>query len=212
MAAAWGKSLLTTVQKSLLIIFYRNPELGKVKTRLAATLGDDKALAVYLRLVNHTQAITEKLAVDKIVYYSHHVDTEDSWDNETYQKQIQKGNNLGDKLEHAVKHAFDQGYQYVGVIGSDCLELTEEILKNSFLKLQTNDAVIGPAKDGGYYLLGMRKFITEVFKNKKWSTATVGKDTINDFKRLGLIHFVLPVLSDVDREEDLPKELLNKLR
>jgi glycosyltransferase A (GT-A) superfamily protein (DUF2064 family) len=90
--------------------------------------------------------------------------------------------------------------------------LTEEILKNSFLKLQTNDAVIGPAKDGGYYLLGMRKFITEVFKNKKWSTATVGKDTINDFKRLGLIHFVLPVLSDVDREEDLPKELLNKLR
>lgn len=212
MAAAWSKSLLTTVRKSLIIIFYRNPELGKVKTRLAATLGDDKALAVYLRLVNHTQSITKDLTMDKMVCYSHHVDTEDSWDNTTYQKQIQKGNTLGDKLEHAVKHAFDQGYQYVGVIGSDCFELTEDILKNSFLKLQTNDAVIGPAKDGGYYLLGMRKFVTEFFKNKEWSTATVAKDTINDFKRLGLTHFVLPVLSDVDREEDLPKGLLNKLR
>lgn len=212
MAAAWSKSLLTTVRKSLIIIFYRNPELGKVKTRLAATLGDDKALAVYLRLVNHTQSITKDLIMDKMVCYSHHVDTEDSWDNTTYQKQIQKGNTLGDKLEHAVKHAFDQGYQYVGVIGSDCFELTEDILKNSFLKLQTNDAVIGPAKDGGYYLLGMRKFVTEFFKNKEWSTATVAKDTINDFKRLGLTHFVLPVLSDVDREEDLPKGLLNKLR
>ncbi|MCB0493211.1 MAG: TIGR04282 family arsenosugar biosynthesis glycosyltransferase [Cyclobacteriaceae bacterium] len=212
MAAAWSKSLLTTVRKSLIIIFYRNPELGKVKTRLAATLGDDKALAVYLRLVNHTQSITKDLIMDKMVCYSHHVDTEDCWDNTTYQKQIQKGNTLGDKLEHAVKHAFDQGYQYVGVIGSDCFELTEDILKNSFLKLQTNDAVIGPAKDGGYYLLGMRKFVTEFFKNKEWSTATVAKDTINDFKRLGLTHFVLPVLSDVDREEDLPKGLLNKLR
>ncbi|MEZ4945207.1 MAG: TIGR04282 family arsenosugar biosynthesis glycosyltransferase [Cyclobacteriaceae bacterium] len=200
------------MRKSLIIIFYRNPELGKVKTRLAATLGDDKALAVYLRLVNHTQSITKDLTMDKMVCYSHHVDTEDSWDNTTYQKQIQKGNTLGDKLEHAVKHAFDQGYQYVGVIGSDCFELTEDILKNSFLKLQTNDAVIGPAKDGGYYLLGMRKFVTEFFKNKEWSTATVAKDTINDFKRLGLTHFVLPVLSDVDREEDLPKGLLNKLR
>ena len=212
MAAAWSKSLLTTVRKSLIIIFYRNPELGKVKTRLAATLGDDKALAVYLRLVNHTQSITKDLIMDKMVCYSHHVDTEDCWDNTTYQKQIQKGNTLGDKLEHAVKHAFDQGYQYVGVIGSDCFELTEDILKNSFLKLQTNDAVIGPAKDGGYYLLGMRKFVTEFFKNKEWSTATVAKDTINDFKRLGLTHFVLFVLSDVDREEDLPKGLLNKLR
>ncbi|MFZ1808278.1 MAG: TIGR04282 family arsenosugar biosynthesis glycosyltransferase [Cyclobacteriaceae bacterium] len=200
------------MQKSLLIIFYRNPELGKVKTRLAATLGDDKALAVYFKLVNHTQSITKGLTVDKMVCYSHHVDSEDSWSNELYQKRIQEGDTLGEKLEYAVKHAFEKGYQSVGVIGSDCFELTEEILKESFIKLVTNDAVIGPAKDGGYYLLGMRTFVPEFFKGKEWSTATVAKDTINDFKRLGLTHFVLPALSDVDREEDLPKELLSKLR
>ncbi|MEQ8364678.1 MAG: TIGR04282 family arsenosugar biosynthesis glycosyltransferase [Cyclobacteriaceae bacterium] len=200
------------MQKSLLIIFYRNPELGKVKTRLAATLGDDKALAVYLKLVNHTQSITKGLIMDKMVCYSHYVDTEDSWDNEIFQKQIQKGNTLGDKLEHAVKNAFDRGYHAVSVIGSDCFELTKEVLNESFLRLEANDTVIGPAKDGGYYLLGMRKFVADFFKNKVWSTATVAQDTIKDFNRLGLTHFVLPVLSDVDREGDLPADFLKKLR
>ncbi|HNP07860.1 MAG TPA: TIGR04282 family arsenosugar biosynthesis glycosyltransferase [Cyclobacteriaceae bacterium] len=200
------------MQKRLLIIFYRNPELGKVKTRLAATLGDGNALAVYLKLVNHTQSITKDLAVDKMVCYSHHVDTEDSWCNEEYHKEIQKGTTLGEKLEHAVKQAFEKDYQSVGVIGSDCFELTEEILNQSFQKLESKDAVIGPAKDGGYYLLGMRRFIPDLFKNKEWSTSTVAKDTINDFKRLKLDYFELPTLRDVDREEDLPEELRVKLR
>lgn len=212
MVEVWDKGILMASKKSLLIIFYRNPELGKVKTRLAATLGDDKALAVYLKLVHHTQTITEHLDADKMVCYSHYVDTEDSWPNELYQKQIQKGNTLGEKLEQAVKQAFDTGYQSVCVIGSDCFELTEKILEESFERLGNNDAVIGPAKDGGYYLLGMNKFYSEFFKDKKWSTSSVGRDTISDFNQLKLTHFLLPTLNDVDREEDLPKELLAKLR
>lgn len=199
------------MQKNLLLIFYRNPELGKVKTRLAATLGEDKALAVYLWLVNHTQSITEKLNMDKIVCYSNYVDKEDNWSNERYQKQIQKGATLGDKLENAVKQAFEKGYQSVCVIGSDCFELTTDILNKSFGMLKANDCVIGTAKDGGYYLLGLRKFISDFFKNKEWSTPTVARSTIDDFNRMGLTYFVLPTLRDVDREEDLPKEILSKL-
>lgn len=200
------------MQKKLLIIFYRNPELGKVKTRLALTLGDDKALAVYLKLVNHTQAITENLNVDKMVCYSHYVDREDSWTNKDYLKQLQKGDTLGDKLKHAVQDAFEKGYQSVCVIGSDCFELTEDILKDAFEGLTSTDAVIGPAKDGGYYLLGMNQFKPDFFANKKWSSASVSRDTIVDFRKLNLTYFELPVLSDVDREEDLPEELLAKLR
>ncbi|MEP2670315.1 MAG: TIGR04282 family arsenosugar biosynthesis glycosyltransferase [Cyclobacteriaceae bacterium] len=200
------------MQKSLLIIFYRNPELGKVKTRLAATLGDDKALAVYLRLVNHTQSITENLLIDKMVCYSHYVDREDGWDNDGYLKQLQKGETLGDKLKYAVKGAFEKGYHSVGVIGSDCFELTEDILKESFEMLKSYDAVIGPAKDGGYYLLGMTQFVPDFFVNKKWSSESVSRDTIEDFKKLNLSYFELPELSDIDREEDLPDELLAKLR
>jgi len=98
------------VNKNLLIIFYRNPELGKVKTRLAATLGDAHALAVYLRLVAHTRTITENLSVDKMVCYSHFIDKEDNWSNKIYDKQNQKGKTLGERLQSAVKNGFDNDY------------------------------------------------------------------------------------------------------
>lgn len=196
----------------LLIIFYRNPELGKVKTRLAATLGDASALAIYLKLVTHTRSISENLKVSKVVYYSHFIDREDSWSRETYNKQIQVGNTLGEKLEHAVEKAFDNGFESICVIGSDCFELTEKILEDAFNALESKDAVIGPAKDGGYYLLGMRSFIPALFQNKKWSTASVASDTIKDFEYLNLSYHTLPLLTDVDTESDLPEEILSKLK
>lgn len=200
------------MRKNLLIIFYRNPELGKVKTRLAATLGDANALAVYIKLVNHTKFITSQLGVDKIVYYSNYVDKEDNWPNAIYNKQLQVGEGLGEKLANALKTNFEKGYDSICVIGSDCFELSSAILQNAFAAIETCDGVIGPAKDGGYYLLGTRKFISALFSNKQWSTATVAKDTINDFVKLGLTYVTLPILTDVDREEDLPKEMLTKLK
>lgn len=200
------------MNKNLLIIFYRNPELGKVKTRLAATLGDATALAIYLKLVSHTRSITENLKLHKAVYYSHFIDREDNWPAEMYDKQIQEGDTLGEKLEHAVKNGFERGFESICVIGSDCFELTEEILKDAFKSLESRDAVIGPARDGGYYLLGIRKFVPLLFQNKNWSTASVASDTINDFERLDLTYTKLPLLTDVDTESDLPSEILSKLK
>jgi uncharacterized protein len=190
--------------KSLLIIFYRNPELGKVKTRLAKTLGDEKALAIYLRLSSHTRAITENLAIDKVIYYSNFVDTEDVWPNTTFQKKLQNGNDLGEKMNNAFVEGFQSGYERVCIIGTDCFELSRDIIKQAFDQLHTNDAVIGPAKDGGYYLLGMKKPIPELFKNKAWSSDTVVTDTIQNFKDLSIIYTQLEVLTDVDEEKDLP--------
>ena len=195
------------MRKKLLIIFYRNPELGKVKTRLAAALGDDMALAIYIKLVHHTRAITENLAVDKVVCYSNYVDTEDNWPNGVYSKELQKGETLGQKLEHAVKNGFDRGYASLCVIGTDCFELSESILKESFGKLEASDAVIGPARDGGYYLLGLKKFSPVFFYNKQWSAPSVAGNTIGDFERLGWAYHTLPLLADVDTERDLPDGL-----
>jgi len=200
------------VRKNLLIIFYRNPELGKVKTRLAATLGDANALAIYLKLVGHTRSITENLAVEKVVYYSHFVDREDNWVNDKFQKKIQVGKTLGEKLSNAIGQGFDDGFGSVCVIGSDCFELTGQVIKDAFTILETKDAVIGPARDGGYYLLGVTKFVPELFNNKVWSTSSVAGDTINDFRKQGLSFETLPTLTDVDQEDDLPKEMLAKLR
>ncbi len=200
------------VRKNLLIIFYRNPELGKVKTRLAATLGDANALAIYLKLVAHTRSVTENLDVDKIVCYSHFIDKEDNWNNSVFDKQLQKGVTLGERLSDALERAFEQSYERVCVIGSDCFELTGEIIDEAFRVLMTHDAVIGPARDGGYYLLGMSRFIPEVFWNKEWSTSSVASDTINDFKKLGIKYKTLRPLTDVDNEADLPDEIRSRIK
>ncbi len=200
------------MNRNLLIIFYRNPELGKVKTRLAATIGDGNALAVYLKLVAHTRSITENLKADKVVCYSNHVDREDSWANETYDKELQRGDGLGTKLHAAVESGFEKGYKSVCVMGTDCFELTTEIIEDAFDKLTNHDAVIGPAQDGGYYLLGSNKFMPALFANKAWSTSTVTADTVDNFKKMNLSYCLLPVLKDVDEEADLPEAIKSRLR
>lgn len=201
------KTSIPASKKFLLIIFYRNPELGKVKTRLAATLGDAKALAIYLYLSAHTRTITENLPVDKVVFYSHYVDTEDNWNNDLYQKQIQSGIGLGERMSQAFRNGFKSGYDSICIIGTDCFELTAGMVEEAFSKLQSYDTVIGPANDGGYYLLGMNTPYSEFFKNKLWSTNSVYEATIHDFKALELKYYELPILTDVDEEKDLPEEL-----
>ncbi len=191
-----------------LLIFYRNPELGKVKTRLAKTIGDEKALAIYLRLAAHTRSICQDLPQEKVVYYSHFTDTEDAWPNSHFQKKLQQGSDLGEKMQSAFDQGFKNGCQSICIIGTDCFELTSGIIEQAFTQLEKYDAVIGPAKDGGYYLLGMKKRTPELFQNKKWSTDSVAKDTINDFKRLGLSFVELPPLTDVDEEKDLPSHFI----
>jgi uncharacterized protein len=192
------------MKPDLLIIFYRNPELGKVKTRLAATVGNERALAIYLKLVAHTRSITSEVDCDRVVWYSNFVDTEDNWPNDLFYKDRQRGETLGDRMQFAFEQAFKKGYQRVCVIGTDCLELTSEILNRAFNKLATHDAVIGPALDGGYYLLGMKKLHYEFFSNKVWSTNMVFENTVRDFKTLGLSFQQLPALTDIDEEKDLP--------
>ena len=187
----------------LLIIFVKNPQLGKVKTRLASTMGDQRALEVYLKLLEYTKAITRDLAVDKVVFYSEFVDRQDGWHSDTYLKQPQIAGDLGDKMKAAFEWGFRSGYREVCIIGSDCLELTPEIIMSGFQALGSDDAVLGPTKDGGYYLLGMKQLHAPLFTNKNWGTHTVGTATQDDLKELGLSYTLLETLTDVDHEEDL---------
>ena len=106
-------------------------------------------------------------------------------------------------METAFAETFAEGAEKVVLIGSDCYELTPEILQNAFRQLETHDAVIGPAADGGYYLLGFSRPNYSVFRQKNWSTSTVFNDTVNDLKKQHFSWFQLPVLNDVDEEKDL---------
>ncbi|MBL4655537.1 MAG: TIGR04282 family arsenosugar biosynthesis glycosyltransferase [Bacteroidia bacterium] len=186
-----------------LMIFVKNPELGKVKTRLASSIGVEAALEVYRNLLNHTRRITIKLECQKTVGYSQFVDDNDIWDNSIYDKELQIGHDLGEKMSGAFQNFFQNESSKVVIIGSDCSELTKEIIEESFIMLDDNDVVIGPAKDGGYYLLGMKKYYPQLFENKKWSTNSVLSSTIVDLENLEVDYHILQELSDIDRVEDL---------
>jgi uncharacterized protein len=190
--------------ESLLTIFYRNPELGKVKMRLAATIGEAKAYSLYLLLCEHTIGITEKLSVPKALYYTDFIDRNDNWSNNKFQKYTQDGLDIGEKMANAFRLGFDNGYKSICIIGTDCLELTSSIINEAFRRLLTHDIVIGPATDGCYYLLGMNYLHRDIFTNKKWSTKKVFSDTLHTIKLLGLSYWELEPLNHIDEEKDLP--------
>ncbi|MFT4674270.1 MAG: rSAM/selenodomain-associated transferase 1 [Saprospiraceae bacterium] len=189
------------MSKNLLLVFTRNPALGKVKTRLAKTVGDKTALEIYTFLLEKTRDIAAKVTADKAVYYSVKIRENDIWDATIFQKHQQVGEDLGIRMLHAFKNGFETGYEKVLIIGSDLYDLTADTIANAFLALDKNDLVIGPAEDGGYYLLGMNSLEEKVFKNKDWGTATVRKDTLEDLKDKKV--FLLAPLNDVDVFEDI---------
>ncbi|WP_370214234.1 TIGR04282 family arsenosugar biosynthesis glycosyltransferase [Mesoflavibacter profundi] len=199
--------------KNLIITFTRNPELGKVKTRLAKTIGNPSALAIYKKLLEHTESVLRPLNCDKAVYYSVKIRENDIWDSTIYQKHQQTGEHLGARMANAFKHGFKNNYQKIIIVGSDLYDLKTEHINQAFQDLETNDVVLGPAEDGGYYLLGMKQFHPKLFRNKNWGTDSVLKDTLKDLKEESV--FLLETLNDIDFFEDLEKHndlklLINK--
>ncbi len=194
--------------KKGLILFVRNPVLGQVKTRLARTLGNEQALRIYRHLLAYTHSITKELDCDKFVFYADAVTDHDLWENDQYHKRLQSGAELGQRMQHAFTALFQAGYERVIIIGSDCLELTAEIIQKGFLQLEEKDVVIGPSLDGGYYLLGMKHLRPALFQGKTWSSASVLADTIADCLEHTLSHSLLPQLNDIDEEKDVPENLL----
>jgi rSAM/selenodomain-associated transferase 1 len=187
--------------KSALIIFTRNPELGKCKTRLAKIVGNENALAIYKILLQHTVEISKNLNVDKYVYYSTSVVKNDVWNEEIFRKKKQDGEDLGHRMENAFLDLFSMGYEKIIIIGSDIYDLSKTDLENAYSCLEKNDIVIGPASDGGYYLLGMKKSYPLVFKNKNWGTNSVFEDTIADLSNDSVCK--LEERNDIDVYEDI---------
>ncbi len=193
-----------------LIIFIKNPEKGKVKTRLAATVGDERALEVYKELLVHTRRVAADVEVDCLLFYSNYVVPDDDWDAGRFKKFVQVGTDLGVRMQGAFELAFDRyGYEHVAIIGSDCAELTSDTITTAFNKLESSDVVLGPSTDGGYYLLGMSRLFPDVFENKHWSTSSVLEDTLVDIKNAGLTYSLLAKLTDIDTEADLVNSTLN---
>ncbi len=196
------------MSKPALIIFIKNPEPGKVKTRIGKTLGDDKAVEIYKKLLGHTLSITVEVDADRYLYYGDYINWNDTWDTSLYYKRLQAGDDLGQRMNNAFAEVLSIGHTSAVIIGSDCLELTSEMILEALGALKDHGSVIGPTYDGGYYLLGMTSLLPSLFQNKNWSTDTVFADTKADIDGLGISCKVLGKLADMDEAQDVPGEWL----
>ena len=185
----------------LVMVFTRNPELGKVKTRLAKTIGNQAALNIYKYLLEHTEKIIRSIDSDKAVFYTNSIENNDLWNDSVYQKHLQQGDDLGLKMSNAFKNAFNENYKKVIIVGSDLPDLKEHHINDAFEQLENHDIALGPAHDGGYYLMGMKKMNELVFLNKEWGTSTVLGDTLKELVNKNV--FLLEALNDIDVYEDL---------
>ena len=192
-----------------LIIFAKNPVLGKVKTRLARDIGDAAALEIYQRLLAHTAKECRPLleTVDIFLYFSDEVPLLLSgFPPQDFRYRQQRGADLGQRMANAFADVFSAGYAQAVIIGTDCFELQTSHLLAAFAEIADakNDFVIGPALDGGYYLLAMRQLFAPIFVDKTWSSPTVLRNTVADILAQKLTIAYLPTLRDVDTVEDLP--------
>ncbi len=196
--------------KPLLIIFCKNLIEGYVKTRIAKSIGKKKALLVYKKLIEKTKKAVMLVNSHKILYYSKFINFNDDWSDFVNEKKIQKGNNLGEKINNAFKEGFKSKFSPVIIIGSDLWDINHIDINFAFSSLNKNDYVIGPSIDGGYYLIGMNKINSKLFKNKSWSKPSLLKETISELKNKKLK--LLKTKNDIDTIEDLnSNETLKKM-
>lgn len=187
-------------EKNLLIVFVKNKVAGKVKTRLAKTIGPEAALHIYDALLSLTEKTSQKVAVDRHIYFSDTI-IPAGWQGD--QKFVQQGADLGARMQRAFQRGFEQGFNKIILIGSDLPDITKENIDTGFENLQSKEVVFGPAEDGGYYLIGMTKMHEIIFKNKPWSQSSLLALTLAQLKEEETTVGLLETLNDIDTFDDL---------
>ena len=193
-------------KQECVIVFVRSPEKGTVKTRLAAVLDEDTVLELYRCFVLDLLETLSHTALDlRICFYPQGGKSKlVKWLGGKYVYTAQQGRDLGERLENAFTAAFADRYVRAVIIGSDSPDLPAEIVKEAVSSLSTKDAVVGPANDGGYYLIGFSasQFHREILKGIDWGTAAVFEQTMHLLHKHGCNSLVLPRWRDIDTYED----------
>ena len=196
-------------KENLVIIFIKCPLMGTVKTRLSKTIGEKMAQELYKRFVLDIIASLEGTGIPFVIYYT--IDsceeTMVNWIGKDFRYHVQEGNGLGDRIKNSFIKSFSDGYENVILIGSDSPDLPPKYLIESFEYLRSNDVIIGPAVDGGYYLVGFRAdtFAPIIFHGIEWSSGNEFRETMNKLEEEGAGVHLLPEWYDIDTYEDLKK-------
>ena len=183
-----------------LIVFARRPALGQVKTRIAKTMGDAGALLVYEKLLDKTRETIQHLSASVFIYYSEQSGPEADWGRKV-EVVYQQGRDLGARMQNAFQECLTK-HERVVLVGSDCPGITPGIVNDAFEALNNSEVVLGPTEDGGYYLIGMKSLQNDLFENMMWSTSNVYEETIQRLENNDTSYLSLPLLFDVDEEED----------
>lgn len=192
--------------KQQLIIFIKNPVKGQVKTRIAYTEGEEVALKIYQELLDKCLEETSKVEAVRHLFYSEEIEEDDIWTRTHYLKHLQKQDpDLGERMHDAFNQLQQAGQAKTIIIGSDCYDLTAEIIHQAYQRLDQTDLVFGPANDGGYYLLGMKEFHSSLFQGISWSSPLVLEQSCRIAKNEGLTYSLLDELIDLDTIDDVKK-------
>lgn len=198
---------MTSKPKNAVMIFIKNPVLGRVKTRLARTTSHGFALNLYHQLLSGIRTkLLELEDTRKFLFYEQYLPCVDQWPDEEFIKIRQKGNRLHEKVQNAFSIAFDTDCRKALWIVPDCPSLKNYHLRFAFECLEKNDVVMGPTFDGGLYLLGMKEPYNKLLEHKEWGKGKLYRDLKNDCQKLGLSCYSLEKLQDIDREEDIPRK------
>ncbi|BAY84909.1 hypothetical protein NIES267_44070 [Calothrix parasitica NIES-267] len=197
------------IAKKHLIIFTRYPEPGKTKTRLIPALGVEGAANLQRQMTEFTlskvKKFQESAAISfEIRFAGGNLQLMQNWLGTELNYLHQGEGDLGKRMENSFLSALNKGAQEVVIIGIDCPNLSAEVLTQAFEKIPNCDLLLGPAVDGGYYLIGLKRTIGELFINIDWGTSKVLQQTVDIAQQLNLSVCYLPTLADVDRPEDLP--------
>ncbi|GET37568.1 TIGR04282 family arsenosugar biosynthesis glycosyltransferase [Microseira wollei] len=198
------------MSRERLIIFTRYPEPGKAKTRLIPVLGAEGAANLHRQMTEYTISQVRQLQTEHFVSIEVYFTGSDraafqNWLGSDLIYHSQGEGDLGSRMAQAFEAAFTSGIDSAIIIGTDCPSLNSELIAEAFQKLDQNDLVLGPATDGGYYLIGLRRLIPELFVGINWGTSEVFQKTVEIANNLKLAVAYLTFLSDIDRPEDLAK-------
>ncbi|MGQ0792517.1 MAG: TIGR04282 family arsenosugar biosynthesis glycosyltransferase [Deltaproteobacteria bacterium] len=209
------ETTLNMARQNVLIVFVKYPEPGKVKTRLARDIGREGATEIY-RLM--AERVVERVCAS--VNYATALFFDPSERQEDFRRWLggdrtlipQRGESLGGRMATAFNEVFTSGAQRAVIIGTDCLGVSEETVAQALRKLDVADIVIGPAEDGGYYLLGLKSALPAIFDGIEWSTERVFAQTIERVRDLGLSCALLDTKRDIDTIADIDDETLKELK
>jgi rSAM/selenodomain-associated transferase 1 len=186
-----------------LIVFLKAPRQGAVKTRLAETMGAAEACAVYQRLVETLRHQLADLENVELCFTPDDAGSEiKPLAHPTWRLTTQGSGDLGCRLNQAFRRAFDEGAKRAAIIGSDCPDVGVDDIQAAWKALLSYDVVLGPATDGGYWLIGLREPHPELFAGISWSTGEVMRQTLERTRAAGLKTHSLRELADVDTEAD----------